>query len=107
MDDTLNRISELLDKSGMKKIEFLTKLGLSRSAWSAWTSGRADSYKSRLPEIADIFGVSIDWLAGKDQKNKPTISEDDELINLFSRVPTDKKQEAVNYLRYLIEHREK
>ena len=75
MDETLNRIIELLDKSGMKKIEFLTKLGLSRSAWGAWTSGRMQSYKKMLPEIADIFGVSLDWLSGNEQKNKPTVSD--------------------------------
>ena len=68
MDETLNRIIELLDKSGMKKIEFLTKLGLSRSAWGAWTSGRMQSYKKMLPEIADIFGVSLDWISGNEQK---------------------------------------
>jgi transcriptional regulator with XRE-family HTH domain len=76
MDDTLNRISELLDKSGMKKIELLTQLGLSRSAWSGWTSGRMDSYKKKLPEIASIFNVSLDWLSGNEQKNKPSSEED-------------------------------
>jgi transcriptional regulator with XRE-family HTH domain len=81
MDDTLNRISELLEKSGMKKIEFLTALGLKRSAWSAWTSGKANSYKKYLPQIANIFGVSLDWLAGNEQKEKLS-SEEESLSGL-------------------------
>jgi transcriptional regulator with XRE-family HTH domain len=66
----------------MKKIEFLTKLGLSRSAWSSWTSEKSDSYKKKLPEIADIFGVSVDYLLGNEQKKKPTV-QDDELSKML------------------------
>lgn len=68
MNNTLNRIIELLDQSGMKKNEFLSKLGLSRSAWGAWVMGDTTSYIKYLPQIAEIFGVSLDWLAGNEQK---------------------------------------
>lgn len=78
MDEILNRILRLIEGSGTKKKDFLTALGLSRSALSGWTSGNNDSYKKYLPEIAAYFHVSLDWLAGTTpqehfaEKHEPT-----------------------------------
>lgn len=44
------------------------------------------------------------------QENKPATERDkliSENINLFEQLPTDKKQQALDYLRYLVEHQEK
>ena len=99
MDDTLNRISELLEKSGMKKIEFLKKLGLSRSAWSAWMRGDAKSYKTYLPQIAEIFGVSLDWLAGNERKDGPA-PENDALQPLWDIAKDFSPEECAQLIEY-------
>lgn len=102
MDDTLNRIILLFDKSGMKKIEFLTKLGLSRSAWGAWVRGDTTSYLKMLPQIATIFGVSVDWLSGNEQKNKATTRHSDlisEALSIMNGLPKDRQDNAIALLR--------
>lgn len=109
MDDILNRIITLLDKSGMKKIEFLNKLGLSRSAWSGWTSGRMKSYEKMLPQIAKIFGVSLDWLAGNEQKNRPAAESgepdplDTKIMELFSKLSPANKKLALAQIEVIVE----
>lgn len=106
MDDILNRISSLLEKSGMKKIELLTKLNLKRSAWSSWTSGTSESYKKYLPQIAEIFGVSLDWLSGNEQKNKPLTDREkliQECLDIMYSLPEDYQKAAREHLRSLAE----
>lgn len=40
-------------------------LGIDRSVYSAWKNGKNKSYFKYIPQIADFFGVSTDWLTGK------------------------------------------
>lgn len=105
MDNTLNMISELLKKNKMSKIEFLTKLNLSKSAWSSWVRGETATYKDHIPEIAKIFNVSSDYLFGIEQKEKPA-AERNELINkiltICDGLPEDKQTELLNYANYLV-----
>lgn len=53
---------------------------------------------------------SINEIIIRSKKNKPATERDkliSESINLFEQLPTDKKQQALDYLRYLVEHQEK
>ena len=52
---------------------------------------------------------AIEMLTGK-QKNKPVSEEDrlrSETQNLFDKLPKEKQQQAVEYLRFLVEHQDK
>ncbi len=77
--DILNRIVELLGNREQK--ELTDFLGLTKAAFSDWKSGKSNSYKKYLVEIAMFFDVSIDYLVyGKKQE----ISEDEmEIINCY------------------------
>ena len=108
LDIYAKKIKPLFDKTGLSDSELEKAIGLPRSIIYKWNNGVNKSYKKYFAEISAYFNLSMDYFSEKEQKNKPiTSKEDDELINLFEQIPTDKKQEAVNYLRYLIEHREK
>ncbi len=48
-------------------------LGLDRSVYSAWKNGKNKSYMKYLPQIADFFTVSTDWLTGKTHSNEKCI----------------------------------
>jgi len=72
MDETLDKLLDLLRDKHIPKGKFLADLGFDRSALSEWVKGRHKSYMKRLPDIAAYFGVSLDWLAGNEQKNKPS-----------------------------------
>ena len=56
--DILDRICELLGNSEQQRLtEFL---GLKKTAFSDWKSGKSNSYRKYLIEIADFFNVSLD-----------------------------------------------
>ena len=64
--DVLNKIIELLDAKNKKQIELTNFLGISKNAFTNWKSGNNTSYIKHLPKIAEFFGVSVDYLLGKE-----------------------------------------
>ena len=104
------RLRQAAKFRNIKQVELCEKTGIKKSAMSQYFKGTFEPKQDGVYLLAAALDVSEAWLMGFDvpmEKNKLTISEDDELISLVEQVPTHKKQEAVNYLRYLIEHREK
>lgn len=63
--DTLDKIQHLLKDKGCLQQELTQYLGIDRSVYSAWKNGKNKSYLKYIPQIADFFGVSTDWLTGK------------------------------------------
>lgn len=72
-----NIISEL-DKQNKKQKELTDYLGITKNAFTDWKSGRIKSYMKYLPQIADFFGVSVDYLLD-DNKKSPDTSLDSEM----------------------------
>ena len=68
----INKICELLNEQNKKQKDLTDYLGVSKNRFTDWKSGRINSYLDYLPQIADFFNVSIDYLFGREikQKNK-------------------------------------
>ena len=112
MNDTLNRVLSLISSSKVKKKDFLAAIGLSRSALSGWTSGNNDSYLKYLPQIAAYFNVSLDWLAGNEQKNKPSTQEsltdiDVEFLNKIKVLSPENRAQAEKMIDFLLAGQDK
>ena len=64
--DILDRIISLLGKKEQR--ELTDYLGLKKTAFSDWKSGKSNSYRKYLIEISEFFNVSIDYLVyGKEK----------------------------------------
>lgn len=63
--DILDKIQHLLKDKGCMQQELTQYLGIDRSVYSAWKNGKNKSYLKYIPQIADFFEVSTDWLTGK------------------------------------------
>lgn len=69
----LDRIIGLLGTADQKQLT--DYLGLKKTAFTDWKSGKSNSYRKYLVEIADYFNVSLDYLVyGKE--NTSTLSDD-------------------------------
>ena len=74
---TLNKILSLLKEQHKTQKELMEYLGLGKTAFTGWKSGKNTSYLKKLPEIADFFGVSVEYLLGRtnvqsDEKENPS-----------------------------------
>lgn len=79
MDIIFDRLKTLIGSSHGSKKALSEYLGLkSQNTISDWLGGRAKSYQKYLPQIAEYYGLSLDWLSGNsDKKEKPlTVGEE-------------------------------
>lgn len=69
--DTVDRIFELVDKQFKEQREFAFALGLDPTIVSRWRKRKSESYNKYLPQIAEVLGVSVDYLTtGEDHSEK-------------------------------------
>jgi hypothetical protein len=67
-------------------------------------------YGNTITENISELGKELITEPTQEQKNKPVSEEDrlrEENNELFSQLPNEKKQQALDYLRYLVDHQEK
>lgn len=94
----------LCDKNGTKPNPVAKELGISSGSVTFWKKGKVPHH-STLIKIANYFGVSVDYLL-TGQKETPTVSDglDDEILMLYNQLPPDKRKQADDYLRFLVQN---
>ena len=99
---TIDRIISVMKEKGIKQKELCDYLGKGEMVFSNWKAGRSESYKKYIPQIAEFFGCSVDYLLGKEQK-KETAQKDsqsrekkiDELTSLYAKLSPERKEKAL------------
>lgn len=76
-------LKELRTKKGWTQATLSSKLNVSPSTIGMWEQGRREPAYDFLTRIADIFGVSTDYLLGRRDKNY-TMSLSDEQMDLLN-----------------------
>lgn len=73
--DTISKISYLLEQSGRTQKELTDSLGIEKSVFSSWKTGKSKSYSKYLAQIAQFFNVSIDYLLDN-ERSSPDLSDE-------------------------------
>ena len=60
------RLKELRLQHGFSQEEIAEKIGVKRNTYSDWENGKCKPNYEKLEKIADFFGVSLDWLFGRE-----------------------------------------
>ena len=75
-------IEELLKKNKIQKSKMLTDLELSINSFSNWKNRGTTHNGDTLLKIADYFGVTVDYLLGKEDEKKPADEADLESVKV-------------------------
>lgn len=113
MDITLERILSLIPKKpdgkfvhGEKK-KFSDKLGITDSSLvSHWIDGTNTSYKNYLYQIADVYGVSVEWLKGEtdDRTPKDKPADNTDILQLLrDSIPLMSNKDLAEAIRLLVQ----
>ena len=102
---TLDIIKSLLKSEKKTQQELCQYLGVSKQAFTEWNGGRNTSYKKYLPQIAEFFGVSVDYLLGKSEEKEksPSVSDEDLKFALFGGdkdIPDEVLDEVKRFAAY-------
>ncbi|MBE6822840.1 MAG: helix-turn-helix transcriptional regulator [Ruminococcaceae bacterium] len=97
--DTFDRISELLRKNNMTQADLARKTGISTGLISQWKNRAQNPSAEKLQKVAECFNVSVDYLLGNEQKEKPaqTVQVRDEHDNIV--VFDDETRDLIDSLR--------
>lgn len=103
---TIDIICDLLEKQNKSQKDLADYLGIGKNRITDWKAGRIQSYTKYLPQIAEYFGVTIDYLLGNSPRevSSPLPADLAELIETFS---DEEMEELRSYVRFLISKREK
>ena len=66
---TLDNIINVMKEKKISQKELCNSIGVSKQTFTNWKNGWHSSYKKYLPQIAEVLGVSVDTLLGREQNN--------------------------------------
>ena len=67
----MNRIRELRLNRGLTQIQLASMCNITQGTLSSYESGRHDPDIPMLSQMADIFGVSLDYISGRTDDPTP------------------------------------
>ena len=59
---------KLRDAKGMKDADVARETGITKSTFSDWKNGRSNPKDAKLQKIADLFGVSVEYIRTGEEK---------------------------------------
>ncbi|MBO8138626.1 MAG: helix-turn-helix transcriptional regulator [Desulfotomaculum sp.] len=95
-----SKIKELRSKAGISQETLAKRLGVSLASVASYEIGRINPSIEVLEKIADIFGVSVDYILGRTD-NEPLVPI--EVSFLLNSLPNNKKQKVIRYLKFIVE----
>jgi transcriptional regulator with XRE-family HTH domain len=99
-----SRIRIMRRDRGITQDELADQVGVSRSAVAQWETGRAGQVTGNLSRIAEILGVSVEYLLYGDDKRAPmNVQQGDELalLRLYRECDPEDRQTVLRLCRRL------
>ena len=106
-----DNIIALCESRGIKGGKMCTDVGISKGLLTDLKMGRRTGVSAvTAQKIANYFGVSVGYLLGEEEKEKPTIQEDDgltenqrKLMQFVKSVPDDKAEMILRVMKSIVE----
>ena len=67
------RMLQIMKEKGMTQKELCNRIGRDQNTFTQWKRGNNKGYRSYISEIAEILGVSADYLLGKTDDRRPML----------------------------------
>ncbi len=82
------RIKEIREKIGLSQKKCADEVGVTLRAWQNYEQGEREPKYEILCKIADLFGVTTDYLLGREKPKEPTAI--DNLVKEFNLSEVEK-----------------
>lgn len=93
------KLRELRNKSGLTQNEIASKLGVSGQTILNWENGIYEPKINQLIQLADLFGVSIDYLV----ERKTGESKINDVCNELEKIS---KKEIITFIRVTLSRKD-
>ena len=92
-------LKQILKDKGMTQTQLADAIGISKGTLSDWLSGRYYPRGKYLQAMCDYLGVTMGELVSE---KKDTTQLDAEIVTLYTGLSDEKKQQVIDYARYLL-----
>ena len=106
MGTLYENIIELCESKGIKGGKMCTDIGISKGILTDLKMGRQTGISAaNAQKIASYFGVTVGYLLGEEEKEKPTVIDDElseemkELVDCIKKLPEEKIQMLLQVAR--------
>lgn len=105
------RIKEARTIAGISQKELAEKMGIHAATLSGYETGAHDPKSDGLTKIADICGVSVDFLLGRENEKTVTVESDDldeldmEFVELLKQLSDKEKMMLLVQMKALVQMR--
>ncbi len=98
----MKKLKKLRTEKKYSQQKLADKLGVSRSTVTMWELGNSSPDYETLVYIADIFGVTIDYLLDRDTTEQEPVDDFTyALYNETKELSEEDKQQLINMARFL------
>ena len=109
-----DRLKKLCDERGISTYKACTDIGLNRAAVAKWKNGSVPT-GTTAAKLADYFGVTTDYLLGKDTEKAPTEAGERDILDDvdvafygdFKELNEDEKETVRDMVRLMRQRKEK
>ena len=99
MSGISDNIRRLIESRNMSQSQLAEILGVSNGTLSDWLKGRFYPRHKYITKMSEYFGVDETEIT----KEKDIVPTDDRLMSLYNSLTDEKKAQAIDYLKYLVE----
>lgn len=86
-------------RKGLTQAEVASALGISSVVYSRYETGTRQPSADTIIQLANVFGVTVDYLLGRQEFETSTLSEEELHLLIASRNADERaKQDALNLL---------
>lgn len=98
------RLKDLRKQAELTQVDVAEKLGISQPAYASWERGVKKPTQENLVKIAQILGVSVDYLVGNSEEKLDELDNIELLFRMNSKGLTEEEKEI--FKKELIEFME-
>lgn len=95
-------ITALRKKHKFSQKELGDHLGIGVSSISLWEQGKREPSLQHLKEMAELFGVSTDYLLFGQEDDRKITKQEGEILDLFAQLPEEKQHEVKGIMKGII-----
>lgn len=97
---------KLCEEKNTKPLRVVKEIGISAGSITKWKNGTMPGGQS-LNKIAEYFGVSVDYLLGKEKSSTEEGEQMSEFAKLFPQLSEDEQRLVIAQMKGIIDMKEK
>lgn len=98
-----NKLNYYMQLNHKRQEDIVADLGINKSTISTWCRGQKMPRTATIQKLATYFGVTVaDFLNDNAKKELNT-----EILSILEKIPEQKKENALEYLKFLLSQNDK